>query len=191
MRGGVWVVAIAASTTFVSAVARADCTKDLDCAGELICEGGACVAPPPASPPVPPMTTAPPPPIPTVPPRAVTTAAASPLRDDNVRFFDDEETKKARRPRRRLKHPGLLVVGIVTASGGVLMAGFGFLGLACDSGDCRNNDTQQALLLGSLGLIGIGVPMIVIGAKRENAPRVAVAPWASLGQGGLRLQLAL
>jgi serine protease Do len=54
--GAVWVLS-------VSSVAHAQCSKDTDCKGERVCEGGKCVAPaPPAAPPAgtPPAAAAPP-----------------------------------------------------------------------------------------------------------------------------------
>jgi hypothetical protein len=181
MRGGWWVAAaMMASTLLVSHVAHAECTKDFDCEGELICEEGRCV-------------TAPPPPSPAAPPR-VAPAAPTVVRsigEERPRFFDDTDATKRPRVRRRFKHPGLLVVGIVTTSAGVLLSMSALLSSACELGNCRDTSTREALLLASLGAIGVGVPMIVFGAKRENAPSVALTPWVMPGQGGLRLQLHL
>lgn len=177
MRGGWWAVALVTASTLVSQLARAECTKDLDCEAELICEEGGCVAPPAA--PAPP-TVAPAPP-----------AVARSVADERPRFFDETEEAKRRRVQRRFKHPGLLVVGIVTTSAGVLLSMSALLDSSCELGDCHDTDTREALLLGSLAAIGFGVPMIVFGAKRENAPSLALTPWILPQRAGFQLQLRL
>jgi hypothetical protein len=61
-----------------------------------------------------------------------------------------------------------------------------------DNSYCRNNDTAVygTMLLG-LGLIGGGVPMIVIGAKRDPVATARVTPWASPRAAGLNLRFDL
>jgi len=145
-------------------LARAECGKDFDCEGEQICEDGQCVAPP-ASPP---------------PPAAPSVSVPAPAR--------------ARAPlpplpvQRRLKRPGLLVLGIAATSVGTMVLVFG--APVCSEGACDSR-TAEVLLLGCLGGIGVGVPLIVLGAEHENVPSVAIGPYVAPRQGGLRFELRL
>lgn len=183
-------MAVVANSLCFSLSARAACTKDLDCEGELICEEGSCVAAPPPSAQAPPLAS-PPSPSPAAPAAAAPPAPARSIREERPHFFDDAEAKPPRRVRRRFKQPGLFVVGIVTVSTGGVLAMYSLLGESCELGNCGSTETRSALLLGSLAAIGIGVPMIVIGARRENVPGVALAPWILPGRGGVQLQLRL
>jgi uncharacterized membrane protein len=191
MRRGFRAGLVAAGITLSSGFARAECTKDLDCEGEQICEAGKCSAPPPPAPAPPapaPAPASPPAPAPAAPPAAAPAAAP-------VRFFDEDEASKPR-VKKRLKSPGLLAVGITSTAAGVIVLAYGYATNGCvnDSSTryCDDDDDEkQTFTLVSLGLIAVGVPMIVIGSRREPVPRVAIAPVVSPRYGGLQFQLRL
>lgn len=55
MRGrAVWTLLSGVSVLLVSALANAQCTKDTDCKGDRVCEGGKCTSPLPPAPAAPP-----------------------------------------------------------------------------------------------------------------------------------------
>jgi hypothetical protein len=60
------------------------------------------------------------------------------------------------------------------------------------SRDCSSYDAGIAVgvLLGA-GLLAAGIPLIVVGAKREPLRAAVVAPWATPGGAGLSLAFAL
>jgi hypothetical protein len=166
MSGRWWVGLSAAGVLCLSGNARAECTRDLDCQGELVCEASECVAA--ASVPAP-------------------VAAPTP-------------TPQAKPAATRFKHPVLLVAGIVTTTVGLVGTVAGNLG----SGSCRDvvntdqetncrvaQDARTSFTLIGLALVVAGVPMLLVGTKREPVPTVSVAPWVSHQHGGLQLQLRL
>jgi len=55
----------------------------------------------------------------------------------------------------------------------------------------RFDATIYGGLIAAAGLAGAGIPMIVIGGKREPIGTASVTPWATQGAGGLRLRLDL
>jgi hypothetical protein len=62
-----------------------------------------------------------------------------------------------------------------------------------DSSDCGAYDkTIYGGIIGGVVLLGAGIPMIVIGGKREQPGAEArVTPWASPQSAGLKLSLSL
>jgi len=160
MRGGWWAGLIALGMLCQVRLAHAECGKDLDCEGEQICEAGQCVAPPAPAP------------------------APARARDSD----EPAPPRPAAPPRRRLKHPGLLALGITSAGVGTVV--LLFVAASCSDGMCHSG-SGEPVLLGTLGLVGLGVPLIVLGAEREPVPTVAVIPIVSPRQGGLSLQLRL
>jgi hypothetical protein len=57
-----------------------------------------------------------------------------------------------------------------------------------------SKDGAAALAIGGVAALGVGIPLIVIGAKQETAPARAAAtlsPWANPDGAGLRLRLSL
>lgn len=50
-----------------------------------------------------------------------------------------------------------------------------------------------AILGGTLVMLGVGIPLIIYGAKKvpDNAPQAVLVPWASPTAGGATLRLAL
>jgi hypothetical protein len=98
---------------------------------------------------------------------------------------------------------GMMVVGIIMTSIGpiplFMSMAYSLGNVGCsgnsaydDNSYCRNNDTAvYGTMLVGLGLIGAGVPMIVIGAKRRPAATARVTPWASPRAAGLSLRFDL
>jgi hypothetical protein len=110
-----------------------------------------------------------------------------------ARFFDDEAP--ARKPGKRIGNPALMTAGIIIAASGPALWMTGAFTTSCDrtvDAECNAGPRLLAFFVGGLALIGAGVPMIVIGAKRVPAGRVTAAPWlAPRRGGGLQLQLEL
>ncbi len=60
------------------------------------------------------------------------------------------------------------------------------------SRDCNNDTLVYGSLLTGVVLIGVGIPLIVIGAKKEpERQQVVVAPWATPTAGGVGVRFAL
>jgi hypothetical protein len=60
------------------------------------------------------------------------------------------------------------------------------------SRDCSHYNTPMYVsLLSGVGLLGAGLPMIVIGGKREPVGTARLTPWASPHGGGLGLRVDL
>jgi hypothetical protein len=204
---------------------HAQCADDTDCKGERVCDAGACVAPtaaplddangwgirPPAadgadasassadsSPGAAPATS----------PKAAGAAATagpqpSPPADPNANLRE-----RVMRP----KSTALVVFGVVTLTasaftfyGAYAMANLSLLCNMGHSSDCDDGaKTAIALGVGTVALIGVGIPMIVIGSKRVPAeeqpkvarrpwtrPRAALAPFVTPDSAGLRFQLSM
>jgi hypothetical protein len=69
----------------------------------------------------------------------------------------------------------------------------GILTTSCERSteDCDVGARFAGFFLGGLALIGGGIPMIVIGAKRVPVGRVTAVPWLGPREGGLQLRLDL
>jgi hypothetical protein len=219
----------------VAPLAQAQCTKDTDCKGDRVCEGGACTSPVPppvvaapstvAAPaePTPPTVTeatkaAPAPPVAAASP---STAPVEPALDESRYATDgarggaysrEDDERVDARPLKPRRHSTAMMVGgivMVSVSPIALLAslvaslqqdgceagnGFGFDGTQGFDEPFSNCDRYDKTIYGGLilgvGLIGAGIPMIVIGAKRETAT-ARVSPWATQSAAGLRLQLDL
>lgn len=152
-----------------SALARAECSTDSECKADRICEAGRCVAPSPS-----------------------TTPPAARVAAPRAHFFDTEEPR--RKPGKRIGNPALMTAGIVVAASGPALWMVGALTTTCDrsvDAECNAGPRLLAFFAGGLALIGVGVPMIVIGAKRVPLRRVTAVPWLGPHRGGLQLQLEL
>ena len=121
------------------------------------------------------------------------------------------DVQRAQRPKTQRHSVGMMAAGIVMVSVSPipLMAGliYSIEGLACRSNsdvydyenqyrrDCSGYGTAATgLTLGALALIGVGVPLIVIGGKREPVKepwQAEVAPYATPEGAGFRLRLQL
>ncbi len=205
MRRGSLFVAVVGALLCVSEAARAECTKDVDCKGDRVCEGGECkdpaALPPPPAPPVAapavapaeappshPAASAPPPPAPAAAPLV---PAAGPTHD--AYFFDDDPPTS--KPKKRIGKPGVLAVGIVLTAAAPIVLMAGVLSSTCNRYEGVDCADENARLLGlsvaSLALLGAGIPLIVIGAKRVPVRSVSAAPWIGPRDGGLVLRLTM
>jgi hypothetical protein len=173
-----------------SGLARAQCSKDTECKGERICEDGQCVAPPPgAAPAVTPAAPAPAAEQPAVAPQPAA-APADLAREPDVHFFD-EERPRSHKPAKRIGNPALMTGGIIVTAAGPTLWMVGVLTMSCDrtSDDCDAGARFAGFFLGGLALIGGGIPMIVIGAKRVPVGHLSAVPWVGPREGGLQLRL--
>lgn len=199
MRGGMGVTLAVLAITATTRVARAQCATDRECKGSRICEAGRCVAPPASA--VPGAAAAAPSPV-----EAPAAAVPAPVKVrapvkveasvDRERFFEENEGDKPRKVKKRIGNPRLMVGGIVLTSAAPIVLVAGVASSSCsydDSGSSRCDIGERVLAFGliSLALIGAGVPMIVIGAKRVPVQQVALGPLLGPGLSGLQLQLRL
>jgi hypothetical protein len=196
-------VAVLASTS----LSYAQCTKDVDCKGERICQEGNCVEPPTAAATAvaPDSTVAAPGPgaTPTAaaPPAAAPAAALPPpITSDQAPITSDQQGTQPIRYKRNSS--GMFAGGIVMVSIGALALGVAIISTGterCTSGagstsfstSCESSPNYTAYLI-SAALLGGGIPMIIIGGKRVPAdPQAGLSPWVTPQGGGLRFQLTL
>jgi hypothetical protein len=94
----------------------------------------------------------------------------------------------------------MMTVGIVVTSlapVGLIVTAFGFL--TCASLDGSQGSGRRTchsdLMLGGLTLtaaaVGIGVPLLIVGARRKPVATALIAPWLTPRSSGLRLVLEL
>jgi hypothetical protein len=195
--------------------AHAQCSKDNDCKGDRVCEAGACVAPPPtaAGDPVTGAVAAPSTATPSVPTANTETARAPayapPLAEPGTSPESASEPEKKVAMRRH--STGMMAGGIVMVSFvpvALLVAwvanleqhsceGDGFLSI--DGSESRGagvncgrfDPTIYGGLITAAALAGAGIPMIVIGGKKEPVGLARVTPWATAHSLGLGLRLDL
>lgn len=190
-----------------ASLSHAQCDKDTDCKGDRVCEAGVCVSPPPAAAPAPEPALAPAP----APAPAPAAPLAEPSRPISTATMADEP--RDTKPRRDWKRHS---TGMM--AGGIVMVSFVPIALlaamvadlqqtACEAGgtyslntnrtshtDCDRYDaTIYGGIISGVVLLGAGIPMIVVGAKREPLAggSVKLAPWATPSAAGLRLHLDL
>jgi hypothetical protein len=202
-REGLSVLA-AVGVLFVSQRAFAECTMDTDCKGDRICEQGVCVSPTNATPaPAAPAAPAAPPPVAVSAPAA--TAAPRPA------LPEDPPVPRMERHSKAMMTGGIVMVSVAPLA--LLVAGISALeqdlceighgdtsysgssaGVSVRAQDCSSYDTRiYNGLISALVLVGVGVPLIVVGAKKEPVERTSVAltPWLSPSSSGLALRVDL
>jgi hypothetical protein len=187
----------------VTTTSWAQCSKDTDCKGDRVCEDGACVAPPAGAAAA---SAAPPQPAPApaaaAPPAAAPSSYATPATPEAPRSTAVVDT------RRKRHSTGMMVGGIVMVSfvPVALLAAwvadieqnqcehgyYSFSSGAVSQGtDCGRFDrTIYGGLISAAVLMGVGVPLIIVGGKKEPAGVEAkLSPWATPHAGGLSLKL--
>jgi hypothetical protein len=185
------------SVLFWSSVAEAQCTKDTDCKGNRICEAGVCTdaaggAPAPEPAPPAPAPVGAPAPVAAPPPASAPVTAPAPQAPPPT-------------PAKGERHStGMMVGGIVLVS----LAPIALITSLtaniqksnCELGEAYldgfgNCDQYDATIYGGLIAAGaftaIGIPLIIIGARREPAQTATVTPWATPHGGGLGLRVDL
>jgi hypothetical protein len=176
-------------------VALAQCSKDLECKGDRVCNAGVCEAPSGAAPA----------------PVAASPVVAPPVRAQTVRPFNQPPAEPAQY---RRNSSAMMVSGIVATSLGVASLatalGLGIVSVDCNSrlddegsslpasprsdGDtCRGYSTAaDVTVISGLVLTGAGIPLLLIGARKVPVSSEAlVAPWLSPRGAGLSFRLAL
>jgi hypothetical protein len=174
---------------------------DNDCKGDRVCEQGQCVAPPaPAAlPPAPaapagaapaaagapaPLAAAPPPaPVDAPPPPPTMVRHSSGMMAGGIVMVS-------------LTPVALLVALGASVSQSVCKVDNG--GYYDSSGtytgyrrDCNNDGLIYGSLLTAAALVGVGIPLIVIGAKKEPEGSAIIAPWATPTAAGIGLHINL
>ena len=195
----------------VASEAHAQCTKDTDCKGDRVCEGGACVAAPAAPQPAPAPGAVVPAPAAPAPEVAAAPAAPAPAPAATT-LPAAPSPEEAPAPVQRRRHSTGMMAG------GIVMVSFSPIALlvaavanaeqtACELGSYRYNSTgdistegvgcddYDATIYGGLisaaVLAGVGIPLIVIGGKKEpvNQIEARIAPWATPHAAGVGLRI--
>lgn len=177
--------------------AQAQCTKDIDCKANRVCEAGKCTEPAPlagadaSEPAKAPWAGTPAAPDEPAPPRVL-----APPRVIAI------ESPPLQAPPRFERRTGLMVGGIIATSVGIIALGVGVVSSGSSTchrelGDnfgvdhCQSSPNYVAWVVGGV-LVAAGVPMIIVGAKKVRVRSEAcVSPWLSAQGGGLALRLTL
>jgi hypothetical protein len=198
-----------------ASVSQAQCTKDTDCKGERVCEQGACVTPNPAQPP------APAPPTDAAPGGATATpAGATPANGADAAAVTPRDpfgTSAAPAPVDAVEaKPKMVRHSTGMMAGGIVMVAFVPIALlaamvanleqtACESGTYYSTGSVSSLgtncgrfdktiyggLISAAVLTGVGIPLIVIGGKKEPVGTAQLTPWATPHGVGLGLRVDL
>jgi hypothetical protein len=189
-RSRVWSTTLALAAFFGSAWAHGQCTKDVDCKAEQICETGKCADLAPTAAAEASESAA------TPPATAVAPRVLGPPRVISIESPPVEEP-----PHFERRSTALMAGGVVATSVGMVAVVIGILssGSTCyrELSDgfsvehCERSPNYAAFAIGGL-LVAGGIPMIVIGAKKVPVKSDAhVTPWLSPHGGGLTLRLTL
>lgn len=96
--------------------------------------------------------------------------------------------------------PGMMVGGIIMVAVSPFMFAAAIANSVCtyeldydnDPYDCNNGTAAAGFTIAGVALLGVGIPLIVIGAKKVPADSQAlVLPWLSPNVAGAKLQLEL
>jgi len=181
---------------FATSVSHAECTMDTECKGDRVCDHGQCVAPPAS----------------TAPAAAAPAVAAAPVAVAPTAPAPLPVAVAPPAPKMVRHSAGMMAGGIVMVSlspVALLVAlGASVSQSLCkttndysyDSStgttynprtDCNNDGLIYGSLLTAAALVGVGVPLIVIGAKKEPEGTAVIAPWATPTAAGLGLRVNL
>ena len=158
----------------LSRAARAQCTKDIECKGDRVCNDGVCAAPRPE------------------PPRMAESPVAEPTKYRRRTGLLVSGIVMSSVGVGTLI--GALAVGVVKATCNRDLEETLPASAADELDDCNSYDSPLLLLTaGGLLLTGAGVPLMIIGAKKVPVQdaRVGVSPWLGPRSAGLTLRLAL
>jgi hypothetical protein len=195
-----------------SVTARAQCSKDVDCKGDRVCETGQCVSPPPPAPAAAPQAApAPSPAAPAVTYPAPAAPAAAPAATQQTPA--EAPVPKTERNSVALMAGGLTLISIapiVLLIAAVAAAEKGSCNRYPDTGgyydpetgqieysreDCdRYDPTIYGFTIGGIALFAAGIPMFVVGSRRvpvKDPAAARIAPWVSPTGAGATLRLDL
>jgi len=163
---------------------------DKDCAGDLVCESGECVAPSAAA-----SVAAPTVPTPADAPAIAPAPApasvlrAAPLQEEQPRDLVERQEPPASAPRSvPMMASGIVMIALAPFA---LMYGVGGAFSNCGGRDCDGGQRALLGLAGTGALLGIGIPLLVKGARRvpERRPDVSLVPAFGPRAGGVDLHL--
>jgi hypothetical protein len=204
-------VLVGGVSVLVTSLAQAQCSKDTDCKGDRVCEAGRCVsgtATPAASAPAAtaasaPAATAASAAAAAPPPAGAAAPTAAPVASNPTSVAPTEPAP----PKMQRHSKGMMVGGIVMVSlapvallvAGTAAVGRGLCSIGTDSESTRSCSGYEPFiyggLLSALTLVGVGVPLIVIGATKEpvdpSGLNASLSPWATQTSAGLSLRLTL
>lgn len=182
---------VGSALLLVTSLSQAQCAKDTDCKGERVCEAGKCVEAPAAA-----TTTAP------AQPSAPAQASAP---ADSAAGREPAPEPLSLKPRMRRHSTGMMVGGIVMLSltpVALIVAGVAGLGKSVcriDNSEHACDNDYDATIYGSLltgvVLVGAGIPLLVVGAKKEPVDEAqvtaTVSPWVTPSAAGVGLRVDL
>jgi hypothetical protein len=108
------------------------------------------------------------------------------------------EVTPRRAPRGKRHSTGMMVGGIIITGLAVIPLNIAFLGsLSCSQGEsnsaqlCDGSGYVTGGLIVASVLLAVGIPLTIVGSKREAAPSARFTPWATPQSAGLGLRLEL